>query len=149
MRMEDIGHLADALKFGKKTEESIKDLYEKLSKSEKLEEGAKETFSKYAGEAEEFEKFWTDKHRDCCRSDMDMGALEPVSGIEPEDYKIDTEIDPNATSQNLVEKAIEAEKKISKYYTDIGEKTSYISNREMEKKAKKRKERISELKSLL
>ncbi|KXB05409.1 hypothetical protein AKJ50_01035 [candidate division MSBL1 archaeon SCGC-AAA382A13] len=146
--MEDIGHLADALKFGKILEEKAKDFYQNLSESEKIGGKAKDLLSKYVDEAEELKTFWEDKHRDCCRSDMDMGALEPISGIEPEDYEINTEIEAES-SEALIKKAINAEKKVSDYYTAIGEKTNYVSVREMEKKAQKRKDRVSELESLL
>ena len=149
MEIDEIGTLADALKFGMELEESIREFYEELSEREDLADEVKAVFSEFAEESSEYWDYLDDKHRDACRSDMDMGALEPMSGMDIEDYELDVGLDPESESQDAVKAAIEAEKKASKFYVDIGEETDYISARETKKIADKRDSRISKLESLL
>lgn len=147
--MKEIGTLADALKYGINLEESIIDFYKQLSEKEKLPNKLREIFTSFANESKDHEKYLDEKHKDCCRSDMDMGALEPVSGMEPDSYTAEMEIKPDAGGEDIVKTAIKVERKARKFYVDLGETTSYISSRETEKISQERDERVSRLESYL
>ncbi len=149
MEIDEIGTLADALKFGMELEDSIKEFYEKVSDRDDLSEDVKETFAEFAEGSDEYRDYLEDTHRDCARSDMDMGALEPMSGMDIEDYLVEAEMDPSADLQEIVDLASEIEEKVSKFYRDIGEETDYISARETKKIADKRDSRASKLQELV
>lgn len=148
MGIEEIGTLTDALKFGMELEDSIEEFYKTLSKKKGIPDSAKERFADFAEKSNDFRDYLEDKHRDCCCTDMDMGALEPLSEMNTNNYTNNLEIDQSQDLPDIVETAIEAEKKIGKFYIDIGEKSDYISVRETKKIAEKHNSRVSELKDL-
>lgn len=149
MTVQEIGTLADGLKFGISIEESIEAYYRKAAEDNDFTEKERSAFSDFADAATEIKDFLEEKHTDSARSDMDMGALEPVSGIEVDDYAIDSEYEDSATTSDKIEKAIAMEDQTSELYTVLGNKVSFLSSKQMSKLTEQKEERISQLKSLL
>lgn len=143
--MEELGNLATVLKFGMKLEGSIADFYRQLAEDERF-SANKKTLTGFAEESEELKEDLNKRYVDCCRSDMDMGALEPVSGIVAENYLTDLEVSPATSPEKILKKAIEAEGKSSRFYADIGKSVDYLSTEEMEKIANRKEDRKRSLK---
>lgn len=145
--MERLGNLAAVLKFGMRFEESIVDFYSNLAEDDRFSD-VEEDLNNFAQGSEEHRDTLQDLYYDCSRSDMDMGALEPVSGIEAEDYDIDTDISGLDRSE-ILGKAVEIEEKSSNFYRDIGEKINYLSSGQMNKIADQKEDRKETLKGFL
>lgn len=146
--MAELGNLAIVLRFGMNLEEAVADYYEKLATDERF-SAHKEALDEFASESRELKADLEKKYRDCNRSDMDMGALEPVSGIDTENYEQDLDFAEDKDIPALVSAAVEAEEKLSKFYRDIGRKVDYLAEREMERIAERKEVRKTEIQKML
>lgn len=146
--MGELGNLATVLKFGMKLEESSAQFYQEISKDERVTDG-KELLKEFAEECDDWKEELHNLYLDCCRSDMDMGALEPVSGVVTEDYTTEKEVSPNMNRANILNIGIEIEEKSNNFYRKIGETIDFLSEKEMKKIAERKEERKEELKTLL
>lgn len=145
--MGELGNLATALKFGMQLEESNSEYYQKIQKDERVSD-IKDLLKKYAEECENQKERLHDLYIDSSRSDMDMGALEPVSGIVEEDYTTEREISQDMTRSDILEIGIEIEEKTSNFYRNMGKKVSFLSEKEMKKTAEEKEEKMKKLREL-
>lgn len=145
--MERLGTLAAVLKFGMRFEDPIIDFYSNLANNDSFSD-IEEDLNKFAQSSKDHRDTLQDIYHDCSRSDMDMGALEPVSGIEAENYEVDTDISGLDRSE-ILKKAVEIEEKSSNFYRDIGEKADYLSSGRMNRIADQKDGRKETLKGFL
>lgn len=146
--MGELGNLALVLKFGMQLEDSISDFYEDLASDPRLSEH-KELLQEFKKESESISEDLRERYLDCSRSDMDMGALEPVSGIVEENYEVEEmDVSSDQSPAELINKAVEVEEKSAQFYRDIGEKIDFLSLEEMKRLAEQKEERAAKLRDL-
>jgi rubrerythrin len=85
---------------------------------------AKELFTKFADNSERRRK---DLER-TARESVDHSLLEPVSGIFEETYTLNTSLPNSANTSAAISTAKILEEKMTKFYTEAGDKITFISN---------------------
>jgi len=139
------------MKFAMRLENQALEFYEETAGGTSSQDG-KQAFSDLAGANRKSAALLERLYKDNTFSDMDVGVNEPVAGLDPGSYSTEVNLGSTSHYTELLELALELEKKAGKFYLDcIGQINSQSRSvlKRLDKLAKEKAERQSRLNSLL
>ena len=148
MELTTVGAL---LKFGMEMERRALEVYQEASENSGYGDG-KEAFAHFADENTKCKALLENVYRDNTFSDMDVGVLEPISGLNVAEYSTEVELVPATNYADFLKLALDLESEAERFYRasfDQMQSQRRSMGRRLEKLAKGKAERRHKLESLL
>jgi len=136
---------SETVSFAKELEEKSANFYENLAQRYSKDEDALLSYAK------ENKKYFTQIQRAYYSVITDAIEGGYAFDLDPDEYTLDTELPENASYSDAVDKVVEIEEKMIKFYTDAADQSMSLMAdvpRNFKIVARKRRNRIPKLKSL-